>query len=313
MVNVSKGAVDKYLSRKAVDKSASVDVHLSTLKVIPSVIENSIVGEIHDEKKGDRNLRDIVRLYGCVAIDGTPYRVKSTIKRYVNNSDKTKAYSYEVTKIELLEGEHGDGISELPHSSSNSISATKLLKNTDIEEKNVSEDAEYREEEGIAEGGTTYEEGLRNARRAGYTKKQHDAYLERTERNARKRVADTIEKLNLTGRSTVVDSIDDLEGLTQEQRESRKNKKGWYDPRTGEVVVVLLNNESVEDAVAHKGLRELVGEERYDEFLDEVYSHLNAALKERVDTAAAKMFYNDLFDRPSSASLEKSRRMAVDV
>ncbi len=146
MVNVSNASIDKFLSQKAVEKSADFDVHLSTLKVIPSVIENSVIGEVHEDRKQDKNIRDIVRLYGCIGIDGTPYRVKSTIKRYVNDNDKTKAYSYEVTEIELLEGEHGDGISELPHSSSNSIRVAKLVKNSDIAEKNVSEhDAEYME------------------------------------------------------------------------------------------------------------------------------------------------------------------------
>lgn len=134
-INVSNTSIDKYLSQKAVAKSDNIDVHLSALKVIPTIIENSVVGEIHNDKKGDRNIRDIVRLYGCISIDGTPYRVKSTVKRYVSENEKTKSYSYEVTEIELLEGEHGDGISELPQSSNNSIPATKLV-NKNVISKN---------------------------------------------------------------------------------------------------------------------------------------------------------------------------------
>ena len=49
------------------------------------------------------------------------------LRRYGN--EKTNAYSYEVTEIELLEGTHGDDINgELPRSNNNSIPAAKLLK-----------------------------------------------------------------------------------------------------------------------------------------------------------------------------------------
>ncbi|MBQ6069480.1 MAG: hypothetical protein IJK84_08260 [Bacteroidales bacterium] len=131
-VNISGTAIDKYLSEKAVSKSDNKDVHLSALKVMPSIIENSIVGEVHNDREGDSNIRDIVRLYGAIDIDGKTYRVKTTVKRYNDDAVKTKAYSYEVTEIELLEGFSGT-----PHTqsadfvptSNNSISAAKLLKN----------------------------------------------------------------------------------------------------------------------------------------------------------------------------------------
>ncbi len=126
-INISSNAVDKYLSKKAVNKSDNKDVHLITLRVLPSVIENSIVGEIHTDEKNDPHVRDIVRLFGCIDIDGKEYRVKTTVKRYNSNNEKTKAYSYEITEIELLDGTHGDDRSPLPRTSSNSISAAKLL------------------------------------------------------------------------------------------------------------------------------------------------------------------------------------------
>lgn len=130
-VNISGTAIDKYLSEKAVSKSDNKDVHLSALKVMPSIIENSIVGEILGDKKGDRHLKDIVRLYGAINLDGQSYRVKTTVKRYNSENEKSKAYSYEVTEIELLEGTHGDDNGELPRSGNNSILAAKLLKNID--------------------------------------------------------------------------------------------------------------------------------------------------------------------------------------
>lgn len=136
IVNISNKSIDKYLSGKAVEKSLNVDVHLSTLKVVPSIIENSVVGEIHEDNKGDVNIRDIVRLYGCVDIDGTLYRVKSTVKRYVNDNEKTKAYSYEVTEIELLEGETNDAQRPHPNSTSNSIPVANLVNNSQTDKGN---------------------------------------------------------------------------------------------------------------------------------------------------------------------------------
>lgn len=50
---------------------------------------------------------------------------------------KTAVNGSEAEEIELLEGEHGGGISELPHSSSNSISAAKLLKLYDLAKKRI--------------------------------------------------------------------------------------------------------------------------------------------------------------------------------
>ncbi|MBR1850087.1 MAG: hypothetical protein IJ789_01810 [Bacteroidales bacterium] len=154
-VNISGTAIDKYLSEKAVNKSDNKDVHLSALKVMPSIIENSIVGEVYANKKGSQGIRDIVRLYGAIDTDGKVYRVKTTVKRYNNENEKTKAYSYEVTEIELLEGTHGDDVrNPLPRSGNNSISATKLLKNVESVGKNILDsskivDEESGEDEGV--------------------------------------------------------------------------------------------------------------------------------------------------------------------
>ena len=53
--------------------------------------------------------------------------------RYMHDGNKTKANSCEVTEIELIDGDAGDGYKEhLPQSSINSISAAKLLKNIGI-------------------------------------------------------------------------------------------------------------------------------------------------------------------------------------
>ena len=128
---------NKYLSQKAVEKSDSKDVHLSALHVLPRIIEESMVGEIHADKNNNENLKDIVRLYGVIEIDGQVFRVKTTVKRYNNENEKTKAYSYEVKEIELLDGTPGDDHNNpLPRTFNNSITAAKLLQNIESRNRN---------------------------------------------------------------------------------------------------------------------------------------------------------------------------------
>ena len=114
-IRISNAAVDKYLSQSAVGKSESKDVHLAVLKVLPDVIRESVDAEQHaDFKKGKDGVRSaengvnpnvtIHRLYGAVRMDGKLYRVKVTLKENTRTKETPKAYSYEATKIELLEG-----------------------------------------------------------------------------------------------------------------------------------------------------------------------------------------------------------------
>lgn len=128
-VNISGTAVEKYLSQKAVEKSVSIDVHFSALRVMPRIILNSIVGETHGDKKGDEHIKDIVILYSAINIEDNIYRVKTTVKRYNDPKTRTKAYSYEVTEIEPLDVEHGNEVTHSPNSSNSSISSAKLLQN----------------------------------------------------------------------------------------------------------------------------------------------------------------------------------------
>ena len=119
----------------------------------------------------------------------------------------------------------------------------------------------------------------------------------------------------------IVEDVKDITHSNAEVERRKRNSKGWYDVRTGEVVVVLPNNSDVEDVaatvmhetVAHKGLRELVGEEHYDDFLDEVYEHLRGDLKQRVDAEAGRSFVDDTTKNGERAkSYERHRRTAVD-
>lgn len=127
------------------------------------------------------------------------------------------------------------------------------------------------------------------------------------------------EKLNT--RINIIEDVNSITHANKEIENRRRNAKGWYDKKTGEIYVVLDNNTDVEDVsatvfhetVAHKGLRELVGEENYDKFLDEVYSHLQDELKSKIDREAGNSFFDDATKNGEKAkAYEQHRRNAVD-
>lgn len=123
---------------------------------------------------------------------------------------------------------------------------------------------------------------------------------------------------------TNINIIEDVNEITHPHaavQERRRKSKGWYDTATGQVNIVLDNNRDIDDVkasvghetIAHKGLRELVGEENYDEFLDETYQHLRDDLKKGVDAAAGRAFIDDTTKSGKRAkSYEQHRRTAVD-
>lgn len=94
----------------------------------------------------------------------------------------------------------------------------------------------------------------------------------------------------------VIEHFDDAQGIAAERLREYPDAKGWYDPRTGKVAIVLYNNRNVADVAAtmfhevvgHRGLRELVGEENYNAFLREVYAHAKADVRRRIAKLAAK-------------------------
>lgn len=118
--------------------------------------------------------------------------------------------------------------------------------------------------------------------------------------------------------NTPIRIVTDVNELTHENPEiqaAMRRHKGFYDVKTGEVVVVVPNNADVEDVaesvfhevVAHKGLREMIGEDNYDAFCDEIYDHLEDELKQKIDEETTRRFMND----PAKGH-DYHRRVAVD-
>lgn len=112
-------------------------------------------------------------------------------------------------------------------------------------------------------------------------------------------VADTANKLNIGVR--VAHSVDEVgdEGVRRAIEKGR-NVKGWYDTRTGEIVVYAPNATDADDAVrtvfhegvAHYGLRQLVGDENFDTFLDNIYNNVDEGIKAAIDEKAQRHGWN---------------------
>jgi hypothetical protein len=97
-ISISSTAIDKYLSESAIKKSVDLNTHLSALKKLSQLIENSVLVERHPDRDSDSHIKEIQRLYSAIAYESKIFSVKITVKATFN--DGNKAYSYEVIKIE---------------------------------------------------------------------------------------------------------------------------------------------------------------------------------------------------------------------
>ena len=91
---------------------------------------------------------------------------------------------------------------------------------------------------------------------------------------------------------TDINIIEDVNEITHPNaavQERRRKSKGWYDPSTGEEVIIVPNNNSVADVeatvlheiVGHKGLRELFGKD-FDTFLSNVFDNVDDETRRKI-------------------------------
>ena len=102
-----------------------------------------------------------------------------------------------------------------------------------------------------------------------------------------KKVA-TAENLSRT-LHTPIRIVRNVNDIHDDEKEALRKRRayGWYDMETGEVVIVLPNCRDeaevqatiLHEVVGHKGLRELVGEEKFNDLLRRVWSSLDPATK----------------------------------
>lgn len=103
------------------------------------------------------------------------------------------------------------------------------------------------------------------------------AEVERIDSESVKAIESLSQELN-----TPTEVVTDIESIADERkkRDAKKGMKGWFDPKTGKVVVVLPNVSDTQDAVetmlheavGHRGLRALFGK-RYNDFLNQVFAY----------------------------------------
>lgn len=94
----------------------------------------------------------------------------------------------------------------------------------------------------------------------------------------------------------IVRDVNEIEHQNKKVQENQRKSKGWFNTGTGEIVVVLPNATGIEDvqatilheAVGHKGLRELVGDDRFDDFLDKVYAAATKATRLEIVSLARR-------------------------
>nr|DAT20856.1 MAG TPA: Type I restriction enzyme [Caudoviricetes sp.] len=114
-----------------------------------------------------------------------------------------------------------------------------------------------------------------------------------------------IEKISDTLHTPVkiVRNLDELpEGAARKAIEKGRNVKGWFDTKTGEVVIYLPNAKGEEDAkatflheiVGHKGLRALFGEKSYDDEMVKIYGQLPVEVRKKVADGAIREYGGDI-------------------
>ena len=162
------------------------------------------------------------------------------------------------------------------------ISAANIIK--DFHNPNINADILRDSEENVS--------GVATSNTSHYTKAQQQAYAVRQIRRAHEMAQTTIKELHLNDK---VDIIEDADSAGLEGK--RAKAKGWYDPKTDRITIVIGNHRSPQDvvttilheAVAHYGLRKLFGN-HFDDFIYNVYAHGSDEVRRAIANLALKKY-----------------------
>lgn len=298
--SISNTTVEKFLSDSAVSKSHNLDVHLSILQQLPAVIENGVEAECHasynKDATGKRRVENGVnketivhRFYSAVKLEGKMYRVKTTIKESLANNGIGTAYTYQVENIEVTAEKStitsiraGESI----ETGQSTLEAAKLLKGVE---------KSYEPGVKLLDASQTDQHQRQNDESGDRMRpgRQQSAGVQQSEREQMQaEVEGMVKRLRLGGRVTVLTSTEGLDG-------KYARAKGWFDTKTGKIVIVLPNHTSAVDAVktvlheavGHYGLRQMFGV-HFEQFLDNVYKHSELIVRKRIDALMAKHGYS---------------------
>lgn len=122
------------------------------------------------------------------------------------------------------------------------------------------------------------------------------ASVELLPHDMRQRAMGLSEKLH-----TPIRLVDSADEAMENPSARHRRAKGWATD-TGEIVVIVPNHSDVADIentvvheiVGHDGLEAMIGPERMDEFVTEVYGHAAQGIKKKIDARADKEYYDDI-------------------
>lgn len=140
-IALSSKGINKSLSNKAKNKSVNREAHIKAIGKLPAIIEESILDEVHPDKNGSKDVKEVQRYYGTISLNGELYRVKTTVKKVVaNREDKNKYYSLEIQEMELTEERPDVQVISSKNTgntnSVNSISKSKVTSSAETEQTN---------------------------------------------------------------------------------------------------------------------------------------------------------------------------------
>ena len=205
--------------------------------------------------------------------------------------DKEKAQTYISASALNADATYKDELS----------SAAKIIK--DFHNPNINADILRDSEESVSE--------VTTSNTSHYTKAQQQAYAARQIRRAHEMAQTTIKELHLNDK---VDIIEDADSAGLEGK--RAKAKGWYDPKTDRITIVIGNHSSPQDvvttilheAVAHYGLRKLFGN-HFDDFIYNVYARGSDEVRRAIANLALKKYGG----RIDVATEEYLARLAEDT
>ena len=162
---------------------------------------------------------------------------------------------------------------------------TTRLKGSGLKSKEqIAEEQKKKEEQKAAE---QKKEEEKKAKRQEKFRKRAESWSKRQEK-FRKRAESWSKKTGV--KVNIIDNVDDVENAVVKSRLKDGSKvKGWWQQSNNEIYIYLPNMESMDDvdetfiheAVAHRGLRHLLGEEEFGKLCDRVFDAMSPKAKAR--------------------------------
>ncbi|MDE6463820.1 MAG: hypothetical protein K2L16_04220, partial [Muribaculaceae bacterium] len=233
------------------------------------------------EHKEHKNVLRFENYVGKVTIDGRLYFVRTTVQHEIGRAG---THSFFVSNVDVYENPTESRT--IPITSRGTTDYDGIV-DAKLQQFFERASLELREDEGAADGDVRY-------RTSEETERPVNDRANTDVRAMAERASELGAKLGV--RVRVVENVNDIVDDNADDAADKRAAKGWYDIATGEVVVVVPNNANVADVeatvlhevVGHKGLRELVGEERFDAFLDEVYEHADSEVRAEIHALMAR-------------------------